>query len=88
MEPLERVLRAVGDIGTADEPFEQPDPRCELAGFDVLARLFDGNPHARDAGVGRGSVTPAGRLSLGDRDERGGRVRQTGAEPGGQRFQQ
>ena len=75
-DPLQRVLGGVGDVGTADEPFEQPHAGRELLLLLVAQRggFFDRDANARDAGVGRRTVTPARGPSRGvDRDECGRR---------------
>jgi len=86
-QPLQRVLRTVGEIGPADEAFEQTD----LGGEDILLSAdgsFDRHAHARDAGVRR-PVAALRRLTLASADDqRGGRGQQSGAEPGVRRFQQ
>ncbi len=88
-EPLQRVLRTVGDIGAADEAFEQPDAcREELLLF--AGGSLDRDTHPGEAGVRRRSVALSrGSAWCADGYERGApRGQRTGAERGGRRFQQ
>jgi hypothetical protein len=56
-EPLQRQLRAVGDFGAADEPFEQSYPRDEE--FLLAVRwLLDRDAYSGDARVRPRPVAP------------------------------
>jgi len=85
-QPLQGVLRHVGQFGAADEPFEQTDPRREDF-FFLADGAFDGDPEMRQAAVGRPPVALS-RAGCADGYECGSWRRRTGAERGGRRFQQ
>ena len=85
-QPLQRVLRAVGDLGAADEPFEQTDARREDLLF-LAGRAFHRDADARQAGERDLAVTLS-RASPGSADGYECGSSRTGAEHGGRRFQQ
>ena len=86
-QPLQGVLRTVGDLGPADESFEQAD----ACGEDLLflsGGAFDRDANPRQAGerdlpvtLSRASPRPADGYECGS-------PCWTGAERGGRRFQQ
>jgi len=78
-EPLQRVLRAVGELGPTDEPLEQAEARGEdvvLLGYRSLDRPLDRDAHARDAGVRRPVALKRGSAGARADDQRGGRGQQ------------
>jgi len=81
VQPLQRVLRAVGNVGAADETLKQAD----ACGEEILVLpncALDRHAHARNAGVRR-AVAAFGRgpTSALAGEQGGGRGQQSGAEP-------
>ena len=57
VQPLQRMLRAVGNVGAADEAFEQTYPRCEDF-FFLADGAFDGDTQMGQIAVGSPPVAP------------------------------
>ncbi len=86
-QPLQGVLRTVGDLSPADEPFEQAYARGEGLLF-LAGGAFYRDADARQAGE-RDLAVALSYASPGSADGyECGSPRGTGAERGGRRFQQ